>query len=84
MYYCNGRKKVKMLRRKQISPSLEKVRSYEVISKRKFLGKWYKWETSYSQKKEAKEHKARLKKQGKLIRMIKTGDGLYALYIRNK
>ena len=71
-----------MLRRKRTTPSLEKVRKYEVVSKRKFLGKWYKWAESYSQKKEAKEQKAHLKKQGKLVRMIKTGDGLYALYVR--
>ena len=73
-----------MLRRKKTSPSLEEVRKYNTVPKRKFLGKWYKWEVSYSQKKEANEHKDRLKKQGKLVRRVKSKDGMYALYVRNK
>ena len=56
----------------------------KLTSKRKFLGKWYKWVVSYSQKKEVNEHKARLKKQGKVVRIVKTADGLYALYARQK
>ena len=75
---------LKRLRRKRTSPSLEEVRKYNVATERKFLGKWYKWVGSYSQKKEANEHKARLKKQGKLVRRVKTKVGMYALYARNK
>ena len=56
----------------------------EIKAKRKFLGKWYKGIMAYSQKKEAKEEKTRLKKQGMLVRMIKTRDGLYAIYARKK
>lgn len=57
-------------------------REREIRAKRKFLGKWYKGIMAFSQKKEANELKARLKKQGKTVRMVKTGDGLYAVYAR--
>lgn len=74
---------LKMLRRKRTTPSLEEVSKYDVALKRKFLGKWYKWVGSYSQKEDANDEKARLKKQGKLVRMVKV-KRIHVLYVRNK
>ena len=52
---------------------------------RKFDGKIYRYAGSDRRKFEIKEQAGKMKKQGKLVRIVKTGKGLdtlYTLYVR--